>query len=415
VRIGIVSLWWLPHFGGGEAYTCRLAEALQRRGIAVEVITTSPARPDRDNGGIAALRCGAAHDPQSMPAFRRYLQGGGHAAWCERVVRWAAEHRFTHVLCNAPLARPGFSPAAAALFEGLRATGAIVGAIHHDLGPRTLGSLVARHAECGDWDEAAAKVGAEQRAKAIARGARAFHDAAASPLYYDPAFVIGCSHWSTRFIDPLDAVPKFVLHPLQAATPAAAPAPGADLDMVTVAMINPLPQKGALNMVGVILSNGRGWTFRVLQGGWGDAFQGFAPMIAGALHAGDGRVAMLPYVRDMPAFYRAARVFMFPSRQEGYGMAPVEAMQAGTPVVATDYPAIREAVGDGARIVPYHADGRDWVDAIAEVLDARDLWRERTAARVRELEAREAAEVPALVAFLRALPAASAARPQPGG
>ena len=411
MKVGIVSLWWLPHFGGGEVYAYRLARALRQRGIAVETITTSPAAPDRDNGDGDVLRCGVVCEPRSMKAFRDYLQGPEHASWCDRVVRWADERRFTHILCNAPLTRPGFSPAAPALFARLRATGATVGAIHHDLSPRTVSNVVAAYAEAGDWERTAEIVGHEQTDKVCSRGARAFHDASASPLYYEPAFVLSCSHWSVRFIDPLDQVPKFVLHPLLPPTSPENDAPAADLDPVTVSMINPLPQKGAQNMADVILFNRRDWTFRVLQGAWGQAFESFTPMIGDAQHT--GRVTMLPYVRDIAAFYRATEVFMFPSRVEGYGMAPVEAMQAGTPVVATDYPAILEGVGEGARAVPYFADSGDWIDAIDEVLANRDLWRGKAAARVRALEAREAQELPALIAFLRALPPGNA--PYAGG
>ena len=105
MKIGFVSLWWLPHCGGGEVYAYRLARAMQRAGIAIEVITTSPAVSDRDNGDIEVLRTGVFHEPQSMNAFRHYLRGPDHAAWCDDVARWAEERRFTHILCNAPLMR----------------------------------------------------------------------------------------------------------------------------------------------------------------------------------------------------------------------------------------------------------------------------------------------------------------------
>lgn len=43
----------------------------------------------------------------------------------------------------------------------------------------------------------------------------------------------------------------------------------------------------------------------------------------------------------------AADVFVLPSRQEGFPVAPVEAMFAGLPVVATDAPGVRAVVGEG--------------------------------------------------------------------
>jgi glycosyltransferase involved in cell wall biosynthesis len=50
-------------------------------------------------------------------------------------------------------------------------------------------------------------------------------------------------------------------------------------------------------------------------------------------------------------FYRAATVFAFPSLSEGFGLAPLEAMACGTPVIASDLPALVEAVGDAAELV----------------------------------------------------------------
>jgi glycosyltransferase involved in cell wall biosynthesis len=43
----------------------------------------------------------------------------------------------------------------------------------------------------------------------------------------------------------------------------------------------------------------------------------------------------------------AGDVFVLPSRQEGFPVAPVEAMAAGLPVVACDAPGVRSVVGEG--------------------------------------------------------------------
>lgn len=50
-------------------------------------------------------------------------------------------------------------------------------------------------------------------------------------------------------------------------------------------------------------------------------------------------------------FYRAAAAFAFPSLYEGFGLAPLEAMACGTPVVASNLPSLVEAVGDAAELV----------------------------------------------------------------
>jgi glycosyltransferase involved in cell wall biosynthesis len=50
-------------------------------------------------------------------------------------------------------------------------------------------------------------------------------------------------------------------------------------------------------------------------------------------------------------FYSAAEAFAFPSLYEGFGLAPLEAMTCGTPVVASNLPSLVEAVGDAAELV----------------------------------------------------------------
>lgn len=51
---------------------------------------------------------------------------------------------------------------------------------------------------------------------------------------------------------------------------------------------------------------------------------------------------------DLPAWYRAAGAFVYPSRFEGFGLPPLEAMACGCPVLASSIPAISEVCGDAA-------------------------------------------------------------------
>jgi len=66
------------------------------------------------------------------------------------------------------------------------------------------------------------------------------------------------------------------------------------------------------------------------------------------------------------ALYRGARLFVFPSLYEGFGLPPLEAMACGTPVVAFDAPAVVEACGDAAAYAPLGDSA-----ALAEIM--RDL------------------------------------------
>ncbi len=49
-----------------------------------------------------------------------------------------------------------------------------------------------------------------------------------------------------------------------------------------------------------------------------------------------------------PVLLREAMTFVFPSRAEGFGLPPLEAMACGTPVVTTDCTSLPEVVGDAA-------------------------------------------------------------------
>lgn len=80
----------------------------------------------------------------------------------------------------------------------------------------------------------------------------------------------------------------------------------------------------------------------------GDASRGFAT-IAPTLerHPFPGRVRRLGFVPDeeLPTLYSAAELLVFPSLSEGFGLPLLESISCGTPVVASDLPALREIGG----------------------------------------------------------------------
>jgi glycosyltransferase involved in cell wall biosynthesis len=103
--------------------------------------------------------------------------------------------------------------------------------------------------------------------------------------------------------------------------------------------------------------------------------------------------------RTLAVLYRLARVFVFPSLYEGFGLPPLEAMASGTPVITSNVSSLPEVVGDAALLIdPYSpeaiADAMRRVladDALRDDLRTRGLIRarefswDRSVARVREI------------------------------
>jgi glycosyltransferase involved in cell wall biosynthesis len=107
--------------------------------------------------------------------------------------------------------------------------------------------------------------------------------------------------------------------------------------------------------------------------------------------AGSARAGAAPGVRavadpDLAALHRHAAALVLPSLHEGFGLPVLEAMHAGTPVLAADIPALREVAADAARF----ADPRDvgalaaGLTELATVGPLREELRRRGTARAAE-------------------------------
>jgi glycosyltransferase involved in cell wall biosynthesis len=98
------------------------------------------------------------------------------------------------------------------------------------------------------------------------------------------------------------------------------------------------------------------------QGGSGTA--GVERAVADARAQG-ARVVMAGFVPDveLAPLYSGALGFVFPSLHEGFGIPPLEAMQCGAPVIASNRSSIPEVVGDAALVV----DPQD-VDALSHAM-----------------------------------------------
>ena len=78
----------------------------------------------------------------------------------------------------------------------------------------------------------------------------------------------------------------------------------------------------------------------------------------GKLDLGDAEVTGYVDREQLRALYRGALAFVYPSRYEGFGIPPLEALACGAPVIATRTGAIPEFAGDAALLIdPGDRDG----------------------------------------------------------
>lgn len=96
----------------------------------------------------------------------------------------------------------------------------------------------------------------------------------------------------------------------------------------------------------------------VLTGAWETGYDKTMSMIsASSLQNSVIMLGWLPF-EDIPAIYRGAEIFVYPTLHEGFGLPILEAMASGVPVVCSRIKPLTEVAGDAAFFVdPYdHSD-----------------------------------------------------------
>jgi glycosyltransferase-like protein len=139
------------------------------------------------------------------------------------------------------------------------------------------------------------------------------------------------------------------------------------------------PRKGSDTLMAAVAALSRSGRRPVLAVVGGHSFQDYREyrdrVLASLPGLGlrlDDDVVLLGTVPDaeLPGWYAAADVLAFPSTKEGWGLAVLEAMSAGLPVVASDLPVFREYLrpGQDALMVPVD-DPAALTAALGAVLD----------------------------------------------
>jgi glycosyltransferase involved in cell wall biosynthesis len=83
----------------------------------------------------------------------------------------------------------------------------------------------------------------------------------------------------------------------------------------------------------------------------------------------EDRVKFLGHVDDIRPLLEASDLFLMPSLWEGFGLAAVEAMNAGLPVIASDVPGLREVVAPTGAPLVSPEDPQALAGAITHLLD----------------------------------------------
>lgn len=326
LRIGLVHPFSWPEVRrGGERYLDDLATFLAERGHAVEVITGTDG-PSEVTSRPDGVRVRRLHHTGSAWLARRGVSKVD--AFGVRALPSLLRGRFDLVHALTPSA-------------ALAARLARVPTVYTVLGHPTAAQLGVRRFDAGLMRAALRR--------ASASFALSASSAAATADLFGAA--VGVLPPGTR-LDRFPPSPRPASGPPRVLFSAAADDPRKRLDLVAEA-------------VGLLLER---WPdLRLQLSGSGDpapalsqVTENRAAVLAAVEHLGPGELD------DVPRRYREATVTVLPSRDEAFGLALVESLASGTPVVCTDEGGMPEIVADDliGRVVP-----PDQPEALAEAIE----------------------------------------------
>lgn len=393
---------WPPAYGGGEQYMDRMVGLFRERtDWDIRILTTTAADSDSYVGVSGLPESSITRVPEDLDLV--YALGWTHhyASWLDSlgsidlVVFASPATYYLRDVEDGILSR---------IYDLTRSRGLNFGFIHYDLNPAANRFLAERRIEGIGWESAS---------QDFIDLARDLHDEGRwdefcnhheLPAAHRPDFMISCSEWSLKHLDPLDHVPaKITFHPPMDFDAYADRHPSFDGTDYQVGFINPLAFKGcavAYDSACTLRDLRHVW----LKGGHSDSSKAhFLDIVQKTQDQGLCEVNVVRFVPDIRSFFGSLAndgMFLFPSRFEGYGMAPIEAMACGIPVVSTDHPATVEGVGDAALLMNPFASFDDWNLAIETILDERERWISAGFDRVHQLAERQEREVGELIAFI---------------
>jgi len=170
-----------------------------------------------------------------------------------------------------------------------------------------------------------------------------------------------------------------------------------------IGVINPVVKKGDSIIAQLIATTP--YQFLMLQGGWGhgehflnylqDHYQTTFP----------DRVRMGDYSQDIVGYFDKIDAFLFPSWVEGYGQVAHEALMRRTPVITSDYPAIKQATIGKAKYVSLkdYNNAAVWKEAIEDVFQNQNYWNFQANDGALMLLNRQALQEQEFIAFLKGI------------
>ena len=119
--------------------------------------------------------------------------------------------------------------------------------------------------------------------------------------------------------------------------------------------------KGLREKYPLVLAGRRGWHYEAIDEAIRKSGLGKTIIETGYLEDG-----------DLPAIYKMATAFAYPSWYEGFGLPPLEAMGYGVPVVTSNTSSLPEVVGDSAFLVD-PSDEKELTQALEKLLTSGKL------------------------------------------